>query len=92
MYLKFSRTFPSTNTKLDCNHLCVAAQILRLTSYSSCSDITRSMAAIGIVLKTRNISECNEKSSAKIGITANRRNSKVHQKNSRRREMPNIII
>jgi len=66
MFLKFSRTATSTNIKLDCIHLRVAAQILRLTSYRSCSDISRSMAAIGNVFKTRKISDYIEKSSAKL--------------------------
>jgi len=63
-----------------------------LTSYRPCSDITRSVAAIGDTFKTRNISHNNEKSSAKIGITADFQKSKVQQKYSRRREMPNIVI
>jgi len=56
--------------------MCVAAQILRLTSYRLRSDITRSMASIGNIVKTRKISVYNEKPSAKISITTNFQNTK----------------
>jgi len=81
-FLNFVTTVISTNTKLDCIHLFVAAQILRFTSYRSRSDITRSMAAIGNIFKTRNISVYNEKPSAKISITTNFQNTKYIKNNS----------